>query len=99
MVPNLVVAYWRHIGTQIWVNTGSCNSLCNIGSGNSLVPDGTKPLAEPMLIYQQQGPFIWNSFHSNVYMNVQDLKTQVVFKIYTSQLPLPGDIELSGKLL
>ena len=26
--------------TQIWVN---------IGSGNSLLPDGTKPLAEPVL--------------------------------------------------
>ena len=30
---------WR----QIWVN---------IGSGNGLLPDGTKPLPEPMLTYQ-----------------------------------------------
>ena len=30
--------------TKIWVN---------IGSGNGLVPDGTKPLPEPMLTYHQ----------------------------------------------
>ena len=29
---------------EIWVN---------IGSGNGLVPDGTKPLPEPMLTYHQ----------------------------------------------
>ena len=28
----------------------------NIGSGNGLLPDGTKPLPEPMLIYHQLGP-------------------------------------------
>ena len=27
-----------------------------IGSGTGLFPDGTKPLPEPMLTYQQQGP-------------------------------------------
>ena len=33
----------------------------NIGSGNGLLPDGTKPLPEPMLTYHQEGPvtFIW----------------------------------------
>ena len=33
----------------------------NTGSGDGLLPDGTKPLAELMLIYHQQGPveFIW----------------------------------------
>ena len=34
----------RHLGTWIWVN---------IGSGNGLLPDGTKPLPEPMLTYHQ----------------------------------------------
>ena len=34
-------AKWRE---QIWVN---------IGSGNGLLPDGTKPLPEPMLSYHQ----------------------------------------------
>ena len=36
------MAEWRHMTTEIWVN---------IGSGNGLLPDGTKPLTEPMLTY------------------------------------------------
>ena len=28
----------------------------NIGSANGLLPDGTKPLPEPMLTYRQYGP-------------------------------------------
>ena len=33
----------------------------NIGSGNGLLPNGTKPLPEPMLTYHQQDPLtsIW----------------------------------------
>ena len=40
------------MATQIWVN---------IGSGNDLLPDGTKPLPEPMLTHLQISPmtFIW----------------------------------------
>ena len=30
--------------------------LVNIGSGNGLLPDGTKPLPAPMLIYRKYGP-------------------------------------------
>ena len=33
-----------HIATQIWVN---------IGSGNDLLPDSTKPLDKPLLTYHQ----------------------------------------------
>ena len=29
--------------------------LVNTGSSNGLLPDGTKPLPEPMLTYHQQG--------------------------------------------
>ena len=29
-----IVVYWRHMATQIWVN---------FGSGNGLLPDGTRP--------------------------------------------------------
>ena len=37
----------------------------NIGSGNGLLPDGTKPLPEPMLTYHQWGSvaFTWEQFH------------------------------------
>ena len=43
-------------GTEIWVN---------IGSGNGLLPDGTKPLPEPMLTYHQRGSVAlsWEQFH------------------------------------
>ena len=37
----------RRMATYIWIN---------IGSGNGLLPDGTKPLPEPMLTYHQRGP-------------------------------------------
>ena len=40
----LIVAYWCHMAPEI---------LVNIGSGNGLLPDGTKPLPEPMLTYHQ----------------------------------------------
>ena len=39
----LIVAQWRLMATEIWVNIGSCNGL---------LPDGTKPLPEPMLTWK-----------------------------------------------
>ena len=40
--------------------------ICIIGSGNGLLPDGTKPLPEPMLTYHYRDsvPFTWEQFHS-----------------------------------
>ena len=38
---------WHHMVTKIWVN---------IGSGNGLLPDGTKPLPEPMLTDHHLSP-------------------------------------------
>ena len=34
--------------------------LVNTGSGNGLVPEGTKPLPEPMLTYHQRDPVTFN---------------------------------------
>ena len=44
-----------HCGLVTWVN---------IGSGNGLLPDCTKPLPEPMLTYHQWGSLaiIWGQF-------------------------------------
>ena len=55
-VGPVIVAWWCHMVTQIWVN---------IGSDNGLVPDGTKPLPEPMLTNHQGGllAFTWGQFH------------------------------------
>ena len=39
----LIVVQWHEMVTQIWVN---------IGSGNCLLPDDTKPLPEPILTYE-----------------------------------------------
>ena len=51
---------------EIWVN---------IGSGNGLLPDGTKPLPETMLTYHQWSPktFTWKKFHERS-PNHQSLK-------------------------
>ena len=40
--------------------------LVNIGSGNGLVPSGTKPLPEPMLIHYQL-PLDLNPLRANFY--------------------------------
>ena len=49
-----------------------CTEICvNIGSGNGLLPDGTKPLPEPMLTYHKYGPVViaqelfYNRYHSH----------------------------------
>ena len=51
-----IAAYWHHIATWIWVN---------IVSGDGFLPDGTKPLSEPMLTYHQWSfmAFFWRQFH------------------------------------
>ena len=43
-IHKLIVAWWHHMAEGIQVN---------IGSGNGLLPDGTKLLPEPMLTYHQ----------------------------------------------
>ena len=50
---------------EIWVN---------IGSGNGLLPDGTKPLPEPMLTDSQWSPviFLLGQFHKRC-LNHQSL--------------------------
>ena len=43
--------------------------LVNIGSGNGSLPDGTKPLPEPMLTYLLLNPmkFIWGHYHKKIW--------------------------------
>ena len=41
------------------------NLWLNIGSGNDLLPDGTKLLPEPMLNFDQSGYVVaWDQFYS-----------------------------------
>ena len=44
MLANMVNSLGPSDAIWVWVN---------IGSGNGLLPDGTKPLPEPMLTYHQ----------------------------------------------
>ena len=47
----------------------------NIGSGNGLMPDGTKPLPEPVLTYHKYGPVaITQELFYNKYLSHQLLK-------------------------
>ena len=64
---------WANDVTEIWVN---------IGSGNGLLPDSTKPLPEPMLNDHQWSPvtFILGPFHKRC-LDHQSLKS-VVWKLY-----------------
>ena len=78
----LIVAYWRHMVTEIWVN---------IGSGNGLLPDGTKPLPEPILTDHQWSPvtFILGQYHKRC-LNHQSLKSEncmskILFKFPSGQ--------------
>ena len=56
--------------------------LVNIGSGNGMLPDGTKPLSEPMLTYVNWNKFKWN-FHQNQMRSV----TKMHFKMSAKWQP------------
>ena len=71
------------MATEIWVN---------IGSGNGFLPDGTKPIPEPMLTDHQWSPvtFILRQFHKRC-LNHQSLKSiwklhiKISFKFHRPQ--------------
>ena len=70
--------------------------LVNIGSGNGFVPDGTKPLPEPMLTDYQWSPviFILRQFQKK-WLNHPSI-TDINLKIMSKILFLPGANELNG---
>ena len=74
--------------------------LVNTGSGNGLLPDGTKPLPEPMLTDHQWSPvtFILGQFHKRCY-NHQSL-TKICLKITYLKFHsnFPGANELTHKI-
>ena len=63
----IIYIYMKYILTQceLVMPYGNIKLQVNIGSGNGLVPHGTKPLPEPMLINHQYDPvsFTWKQFH------------------------------------
>ena len=71
-------------------------NLVNIGSDNGLLPDGTKPLPEPMLTNHKWGlvAFTWGQFHGKCsrYLSFVWLWKMINLRL---QLHLPGTNELS----
>ena len=61
------------MATEIWVN---------IGSGNRLLPDGTKPLPEPMLTYHQR-----HSFEVNFTIDTSAINHWNYLETYLSKIP------------
>ena len=70
--------------TEIWVN---------IGSGNGLLPDGTKPLPDPMLTDHQWGPvtFILGQFHKRCLNNQSLCENPCEKYIYKISFKFPKD--------
>ena len=69
--------------------------LVNIGSGNGLLPDGTKPLPEPMLTDHQLSPvtFILGQFHKR-FLNQELLKIHLKITYLKFHSNFPGANEL-----
>ena len=66
------------MASEIWVN---------IGSGNGLLPESTKPLPETILAYHQQGPLtITPAYMDYVYLNNQNSNPQDMSEIYTFKI-------------
>ena len=79
----LIVAQSLHLMTLIWVN---------IGSGNGLLPDGTKPFPDSVLTYHERYSLAlsFDQIHKKVLICEMGLKNTLV-KLF---LPLSGANEL-----
>ena len=81
----------RHMTTQIWVNTGS---------GNGVLPYGTKPLSEPMLTNHQLGPVTdWLRAISQEKPRPSVIKIRLKNTKLTFSWNLSGDNELTNGAL
>ena len=80
------------MATDIWVN---------IGSGNGLLPDGTKPLPEPMWTDHQWSPviFILGQFHMRMPQpsSITKIRLKIAFLEFHSNFP--GANELNARLI
>ena len=86
MNNSFIVAWWCDMVTL---------TQFNIGSGNGLLPDGTKPLPEPMLTFISE--VLWHSPESNFTVSIQAIILYMMsLKIILFKLlpHLPGANEL-----
>ena len=63
--------------------------LVSIDSGNGLLPDGAKPLPEPMLTYRKYRPvtFIWGNFTRDTPAINHENQLQFAYIKFISNLP------------
>ena len=59
--------------------------MVEIGSGNGLLPDGTKPLPEPMFIKHQEGYFALTCgpIHGDWLLSILDVISKIVNQNYS----------------
>ena len=65
---------------SFWPNNAKLwQTWVNISSGNGLLPDGTKPLPEPMLNHHQKGgvTFIWGQFHKILQVSITKIGLKI----------------------
>ena len=76
------------MATQIWVNIVLCNGL---------LPDGTKPLPDPMFTYHQWGPliFIWDQFHEIPQPSIPKIRLKIPYLKFQSRLPGTNELIMS----
>ena len=72
------------LGDTIWWQIS-----VNIGSGNDLLPDSTKPLPEPMLTDHQWGlvAFTWEQFHKCLWTLICNMCSEITFLKITAASP------------
>ena len=75
------------MATQIWIN---------FGSGNGLLPDGTKPLPEPLLTYHQVFCGIhMREFSPEMFNLIHNMCLEITFSKLLPHLPEAN--ELTGQ--
>ena len=82
-----IVAEWLHMSTQIWVN---------IGSGNGLLPGGTKTLPEPMLTNHQP---VSVTPERNIVRSDQDINSFNELKTLPLVLEVNGSVSLNSHMV
>ena len=81
----VIVAEWRHMARYIWVS---------IGSGTSLLLDGTKPLSEPLFTYIQKSPV--TVIRQILQSSISKMNTKISYLItylnFLSNLPVTNEL-------
>ena len=75
----------------------SLSTLVHAGSCDGLLPDGTKPLPDSMLTDHRRGPLAF--IPCDVYLNIQNINPQIVFRFYTWEITVTSPMEQRFKLL